>query len=230
MTGIYQIRSISHPERIYIGSSVDIQKRWRKHRSGLKNYKHENARLQNHYNKYGESDLVFSLIICCNKENLISFEQFYIDSLNPYFNIRKIAESNLGTKRTDQQKRKLSMSQKGIRRSQQFKDKISILKMGNKNNLGHIHSEASKEKMRIGAIGRHMSTESRNKMSKNHNITSTFKGHNHSEISKLKMSLAKKGKPSLKKGIKLSEEARQHIKEAAIKTWQLRKNINHDNG
>lgn len=45
---------------------------------------------------YGLNDLVFSIIAGCSNDTLIAYEQFYIDALNPYFNICKKAGSPLG--------------------------------------------------------------------------------------------------------------------------------------
>ena len=97
MTGIYQIQSNLYPNRIYIGSAIDITKRWRQHLSLLKLNKHHSIKLQNHYNKYGKNDLIFSILINCKEDDLINVEQSYIDDLNPYFNILKIAGSNKGS-------------------------------------------------------------------------------------------------------------------------------------
>ena len=91
MTGIYQIQSTSNSDRIYIGSAVDIHSRWRVHTCQLLNNKHHSLKLQRHYNKYGKNDLVFSIVILCDKEDLLVTEQYYIDLYKPYFNIRLIA-------------------------------------------------------------------------------------------------------------------------------------------
>ena len=61
-SGIYKIESKIKPERIYIGSSVNIIARWKNHLYELRKNKHRNNKLQNHYNKYGESDLLFSIM------------------------------------------------------------------------------------------------------------------------------------------------------------------------
>lgn len=98
--GIYKIQSKKKSKKIYIGSSVDIYTRWRKHLDFLSQNKHHNQKLQNHFNKYGKSDLVFSIIICCDKDLLVSMEQFFIDSYNPWFNIMKKASNTHYTKKT----------------------------------------------------------------------------------------------------------------------------------
>lgn len=71
MTCIYMIQSNIKSKRCYIGSAVNYNIRKRLHLSQLKNNKHHSIKLQNHYNKYGKDDLIFSTLICCEKEDLI---------------------------------------------------------------------------------------------------------------------------------------------------------------
>jgi hypothetical protein len=152
-TGIYKIQSLIHPDRCYIGSAVNIKQRWRGHQFLLKNNKHDNPIIQNHYNKYGKDDLQFSIIESfefISKEHLLQREQHYLDTTEHYFNILKIAGSILGFKH-----------------SKETCDRMSILKMGNKNMLGHHHSEESKQKISEKKLGKcFMSEEDKVNMSK----------------------------------------------------------------
>ena len=115
-SGIYKIQSIIKPERCYIGSAVCIGKRWNEHLRTLRKGNHKNSKLQNHFNKYGKNDFIFSIIICCDKEDLIITEQFFIDSYKPWFNLCKIAGNTLGIhfKLSEETKIKISNSHKGI--------------------------------------------------------------------------------------------------------------------
>lgn len=99
ISGIYKIQSIIKTERCYIGSAKSIHNRWLVHLNDLKKGVHHSKKLQRHFNKYGKSDLVFSVIIGCDQDDLISTEQFFIDSIKPYFNNSMTAGSNLGLKR-----------------------------------------------------------------------------------------------------------------------------------
>jgi group I intron endonuclease len=126
ISGIYQIQSKINPDRIYIGSAININKRWNHHLSNLKSNNHHSIKLQNHYNKYGKEDLQFSILLECDKENLIRVEQYYIDVLNPYFNICKFAASVLGKKCSEATKKKISSH----KRSQEFKDRMRNIKLG----------------------------------------------------------------------------------------------------
>jgi group I intron endonuclease len=156
ISGVYRITSKVYPFRDYIGSAINITDRWRLHLSDLKFLKHGNKRLQNHYNKYGESDLQFSIIVGCPIDDLIKTEQFYIDAYDPYFNICKIAGSRLGTKQSEETKRKLSESAKKRKASDETRRKISE---GGKGRIGgnlgnkgkYRHSQERKDKISAAA-------------------------------------------------------------------------------
>src|ERR1700692_287526 len=93
-TGIYAITSPSG--KCYVGSSVDIKKRWQRHRRELKQRIHFNPKLQSAYNKYGEENIVFTMLLVCSREDLIMYEQRAIDTIKPHYNAAKIAGSTLG--------------------------------------------------------------------------------------------------------------------------------------
>ena len=123
ISGIYQIQSLYKPERVYIGSATIIKERWNSHLRLLKRGKHYSDKLQRHYNKYGEGDLVFDIIECgdyLDKNHLLSREQgWYIpfeykNTELPYFNNDKIAGSRLGSKATKETRLKQSIAKKGI--------------------------------------------------------------------------------------------------------------------
>lgn len=116
-SGIYKIQSIIKPERCYIGSAVNINKRWKQHISELKLNNHGNKKIQNHTNKYGIDDLKFYVIENCDNNKLIQREQIFIDALNPYFNICKIAGSCLGIKRSIETCNKISEKALGHHRN-----------------------------------------------------------------------------------------------------------------
>ena len=63
ISGIYKIQSVIKPDRCYIGSGVCIKSRWNRHLCDLRHNRHWSKKLQNHYNKYGESDLQFSILL-----------------------------------------------------------------------------------------------------------------------------------------------------------------------
>ncbi len=105
---IYKISSISHPDRIYVGSAINPRRRKRDHFRRLKVKCHPNNKLQNHSNKYGVDDLIFeTLEEVKDVRILVEREQYYIDNLKPYFNLCLVAGSQLGMKRSDETKEKM---------------------------------------------------------------------------------------------------------------------------
>lgn len=59
--GIYKIINITN-NKFYVGSAVDLKRRKSRHFSELRNNKHNNAKLQNAWNKYGESSFIFVVV------------------------------------------------------------------------------------------------------------------------------------------------------------------------
>ena len=100
-------------------------------RTKKKKEKHHSVILQNHVNKYGIEDLSFQIIEITERELLIIREQHYIDIYNPRFNIRKIAESNKGIKRSESTKAKLRAFNLGKKLSEETKRKMSERMKGN---------------------------------------------------------------------------------------------------
>lgn len=150
---IYKIGNTVN-EKIYIGSTEKFSIRKNQHNHHLKKGTHHSAILQRHVNKYGFDSIYFE-IIESGVINLIEREQFYIDTLNPYFNIRRIAESMKGTKRNDEQKiymvkqRNLkSPYKKGWNHSEETIAKIKATRM---KNGGWIVTEEAKLKMSISS-------------------------------------------------------------------------------
>ncbi len=165
---IYKI-SNNVNDKIYIGSSVKFSIRCNQHKFHLLKNSHFNKKLQNHVNKYGFDSLVFE-IIESDCKNLIDREQFYIDLLNPFFNIRKIAESNFGLKRTNEQK-VFMVKQRNLRNGYKkgwthSKETIDKIKKTRLMNGGYNISDEQKLKISNSSKGRIVSEETRKKISK----------------------------------------------------------------
>lgn len=75
VSGIYYIQNVQN-DKIYIGSSKDIEKRISQHQNALKNGKHINIHLQRAYELYGAD--AFDYGILEETEELFIHEEFYI--------------------------------------------------------------------------------------------------------------------------------------------------------
>lgn len=119
--GIYKITNTKN-SRIYIGSAVNIEQRWRAHKSYLNRNIHANPKLQASWNKYGQENFKFEVIHECLKDDLLIYEQYWIDffKANNYtlgFNILAKAANRAGHKASAETRAKMSASQK-----ERFKD------------------------------------------------------------------------------------------------------------
>lgn len=173
ISAIYKISSIIKPERIYIGSSQDITERIKIHLRTLRKNKHHSKKLQYHFNKYGEADLQFNILLSCDKDDLLKIEQYFLDSYYTYFNVCKIAGSHLGSKRSKESCLRISRSKSGNKHwnygnklSDEYKKKISDTLKGRVSPYkGHKASEETKRKRREKRIGHKTSEETRLKIS-----------------------------------------------------------------
>jgi group I intron endonuclease len=162
--GIYKIQSISHPDRIYVGSAISIFNRWSDHRKTLAKNKHTNPKLQYHYNKYGLNDLNFEIIESqdyIDNNHLLAREQIWMIRLRhgntwiPYFNINLIAGNRKDCVLSDESKAKLSKSltgkkwkdeeremriasMTGVKKSDETRKRMSKAMIGNKKGLGKV--------------------------------------------------------------------------------------------
>ena len=85
MSGIYSIRNKSN-NKVYIGSSFDINKRWMKHINDLKNGTHHSVKLQRAYDiTKNIDDFEFSVLEDVDDiDELKEREQYYIDLYDAY--------------------------------------------------------------------------------------------------------------------------------------------------
>lgn len=138
-SGIYRITNPTNG-KIYIGSSYDIENRWRKHVEKLNKGNHPNIHLQRSWNKR-TTDFVFEKLELCIIEDLLSREQYYIDNLKPQYNIELNAGSSLGVKRRQETIDKIRVATTGRKQSQETIDK-RVIKLKGKRNLTPLQRES----------------------------------------------------------------------------------------
>lgn len=109
--GIYQIINKINNKK-YIGSSIALKNRKRRHFADLKSDIHHSQALQRAYNKYGSENFDFLILEYCTQDNLLEREQYYLDCLDPEYNICKTAGNCLGVVQSEETKLKRAESLK----------------------------------------------------------------------------------------------------------------------
>jgi group I intron endonuclease len=90
--GIYKITAPSGS--FYIGSSVNIKRRFYQHKSSLKHNKYQGSHFQRAVDKYGVDSFKFETIFSVfDRKDLLHFEQIFIDELKPNLNRSSVAKS-----------------------------------------------------------------------------------------------------------------------------------------
>ena len=171
-TGIYKITN-TITNKFYIGSSININRRFTDHKKQLRCNKHKNQHLQNAWNEHGEDNFKFEIIELSNDDNLIKLEQDYLDNLMPWnneigYNIVKTAGNTFGYKYNEDSKVKISKSKinqnkineyivstkKITSQYQEFTKDLSKKDIDIKNPFyNKTHTDLSKSKMRNSKLG-----------------------------------------------------------------------------
>lgn len=113
--GIYFIKNIV-TNKYYVGSSLNIQKRFYQYLFLLKRGRCHSPKLQNSFNKHGETSFEFGLVESCEKDELRMKERYWIDfynSVNNGYNCSNDTNcSTRGRKMTQKQKEVISKRNK----------------------------------------------------------------------------------------------------------------------
>ena len=246
-------------DKKYIGSSRNISQRKRSHLHKLRHGKHENAHLQNAFNKYGEEDFEFSIIEECLKEHLAKTEKGNIEkwetlsrdkgyNISPDINNKEVSQetkdklSVLAKNRSPEHRKKLSESRKGWDPSASTRKKMSEshkrykMPQEQKDKISEALKNRKKtaevkKKMSLAAKGKTKSQEHKDK------IKESLTGYRHTEESKennrkAKLEMSQKTKDKIGKasrGRKHSKESKLKMSKARLEYYQNLRTKNEDN-
>ena len=159
----------------YVGSAKNLRIRLKGHYLGTRS----NLILQKAIFKYGISQFYFVVLEYCEIEDLIKKEQYYIDQLNPIYNILRTAGSSLGYQHTEEYKELFSGEKHPF--------------------FGKTHTELTKSQIRESMLGSTRSEEVKKRISdslKSKDLlgaNNPFYGKTHTDESLKKMSEANSG-------------------------------------
>jgi group I intron endonuclease len=151
-SGIYSIEN-SINGKSYIGSSINIKRRWYRHLSMLRKNVHDNHYLQNAYNKYGEQSFKFKVLELVLPCKIKQKEQSYLNKVkftpDLYYNINYDAD-------------RINFTQE-IRMKMSNKAKLLI---GERNPFyGKTHSKETKLKIRLKLLNQKLSNLTKKRIS-----------------------------------------------------------------
>ena len=121
---------------------------------------------------------------------------------------KKLSETNTGHSVSSETREKIRVANTGKVMSEEFRKSVSIRLIGNTHLLGHRHSEETKVKISEAGTGRVLSNEAKA------NIAKAKKG----ELNPMY------GVTSPRKGVKLSEETKQKLREAQLRRYHGNRN------
>ena len=219
--GIYMIQNKING-KLYIGQSIDIEDRWRKHINALIGNYHKNKHLQNAWNRYGEANFEFTVICECGENQLNTFEQYYIFELMTYdteIGYNKEYGGGHGGRPTEETKKKLSSSHKGKMTGENHPMFGKQFSDSHRRKLSESHKgKCTGENNHF--YGKHHTEETRKKISES--LTGKYCGENHPNYGKPRSEETKRKLSESLKGRVISEETKRKMSES-------RKGVNNPN-
>lgn len=155
ISGIYKTTNKING-KYYVGSSINIDKRWRSHKNRLNSNIHANKHLQNSWLKYGEINFIFSILETISLDKLAETEQKYLDiAVNEQDKTYNLSFDVTHKVITEKTRIKIRNSLLGRTLSSKIKEKISKSIRGVNHPLyGKSHSDETKSKISISGIER----------------------------------------------------------------------------
>lgn len=144
--GVYCIKNIIDG-RVYVGSSINIDKRIKNHIWNINKSTHRNIHLVDSIKKYGWDSFFFIVLEECDVVDIVSREQFWIDYYKSYvdtngYNKQPFAYSNKNNSCPQSAKDKISKYWIGKPKTKEQNYKNSLAHMGENNaNYGKPISE-----------------------------------------------------------------------------------------
>lgn len=159
ISGIYYITNLIN-YKVYVGSSLNIRKRWVQHKNELNKNNHANSHLQAAWNKYGACNFKFDVIQFVPENKLEEVENQYLKLAQKlpsfYYNMVFDAVAPLRGKFGKEH------PTYGRIASQEQRDLIKQRQIGNKNSFyGKKHSSIVKDKISKASTKRQIGSKNR---------------------------------------------------------------------
>ena len=140
LSGIYEIVNLVNGKR-YVGSAVNLERRWRQHRKRLMANSHHSRHLQSAWNKHGTESFDFRILKTCDVGALLVEEQAEFDRRKPEYNVCPTAGSTLGRLHSKETRRKIGAKKVGTKlppRDAEYRAKMSAAHKGRPKSSEHF--------------------------------------------------------------------------------------------
>lgn len=152
-SGIYEIVNLVNGKR-YVGSAVNLARRWRQHLHLLRAGRHHAPHMQRAWTKYGEESFAYRVVeLIADCAALVGREQHYIDALKPEYNVAPRAGSRLGAVSSNETKKRIGEASKKIWADPAHREKMS------RAHQGQTFSQEHRAKLSAAGKGRKLSPE-----------------------------------------------------------------------
>ena len=190
MIGIYEIHN-TISDKSYIGSSKQVEKRFKQHVHALEKGTHVNIHLQRSYNKHGASAFSFLILTECSLEELFPLEELLISEIQPEYNIGSVGGGDNFTNHPDKEEIRNRMSETSKSQWTPERKEAQSARMSKEKNPNW--KGGVKNTCPCGAIiGDY--AETCNPCRDRGGSNNPFFGRQHSEETKAKLSAANKGR------------------------------------
>lgn len=162
--------------KMYVGSSVDTDRRFKKHICTLNNGSHHNKHIMAAWRKDGDESFDFIILENVTKRAIMEREQWWLDFYQAYnrdygYNSAKNATMPmLGVNHSEDTRRRMSTSRKGVAHTEEWSKKIGDSQKGRKLSSAQLammpeitkalwKNEEYRGRQRIARVGRSQSPE-----------------------------------------------------------------------
>jgi hypothetical protein len=174
LSGVYSIVCKS-TDRGYVGSSINVPSRWKKHLYFLRKGNHVNPLLQSSYNKYGEESFEFRIIDDLSgltKPEIREIEQVYLDLMDWKMSFN-VCKDSRGGEVTEEANERRKESLKNFHR-----ENPDAIRGENNPFYGRTHDQSAKDAVSLANTGLTRSEEFKQQKSE---FMSSRRGRHHTE-------------------------------------------------